>query len=189
MARACGYWVGLHRMKVARKRRAARGGKMRPRRHVIADMSESHLDSVVNSCGFTIEHFRKDYGYDAFINFFDDNKEFENGNAYVQLKATDKIRLSTNGRSVLFRVATRDVKLWQDAFMPVYLVLYDAAKNVAYWVYFQRYLERHRIRAARLTTNSITVEIDIKNVLSAAAVKGWRTDKNRAMKQIKVRHA
>jgi Domain of unknown function (DUF4365) len=176
-------------MKVAKKRRRIDPGKTRPRQHIIADMSESHLDTIVHECGFTIEHFRKDYGYDAFIKFFDDNGQFENGEAYVQLKATDKIRKSADGQSVLYTIATRDIKLWEDGFMPMYLVLYDAVAKVAYWVYLQQYLERNRIRAASLTKNSKTIRINVKNILSVASVKSWKQDKDKAMKQIKVRHA
>jgi hypothetical protein len=178
-------------MKVAKKRRhtAAIARKTRTRQHVIADESESHLDNFVHGCGFTIEYFRKDYGYDAFINFFDDKGQVENGNVYVQLKATDKIRMSKNGRYVFFTISTRDIKLWQDAFMPVYLVLYDAAAELAYWVYLQQYLERKGIRAATLITNSLTIRIDVKSVLDIASIQRWRTDKNNALKQIKVRHA
>jgi hypothetical protein len=178
-------------MKVAKKRRrsVATLGKHRPRSHVIADMSESHLDQRVHACGYTIEHFRKDYGYDAFIFTFDDNRNRENGIIYVQLKATDKLRLSPNGRNVRFRISTRDIKLWQDEFMPVYLVLYDASGDVAYWVYLQQYLARKGIRAAKLNVNSITIDIDARNVLSAASIRTWRVHKRKAVAQIRVNHA
>jgi hypothetical protein len=143
----------------------------------------------VHDCGYTIEHVTKDYGYDAFIFTFDDNGEIENGQIYVQLKATDKLRLSANGQQAKFTISTRDIKLWQDNFMPVYLVLYDAATRRAYWVYLQRYLEQRQIRAARLNTNSITIGIDLGNVLDAAAIQTWRTDKANAIAQIRVSHA
>jgi hypothetical protein len=110
-------------MKVARKRRRSVKSvrKQRTRPHVIAGLSESHLDQHVHECGYTIEHVRKDYGYDAFIFTFDDNGGIENGLIYVQLKATDKVRMSASHRKVLYSISTRDIKLWQDEFMPVCL--------------------------------------------------------------------
>jgi hypothetical protein len=177
-------------MKVAGKRRSVkRAKKQRTRPHVIAALSETYLDQRVHECGYTIEHITKDYGYDAFIFTFDDNGEIENGQIYVQLKATDKIRLSASGQKVFYTISTRDIKLWQDNFMPVYLVLYDAAAKEAYWVYLQQYLERRGLRAERLITNSLTIEIDVANVLDTASVRAWRADKRKAIAQIKVSHA
>jgi hypothetical protein len=134
-------------------------------------------------------HVTSDYGYDAFIFTFDGRGRIENGLVYVQLKATDKLRLSADRRRVLYSISTRDIRLWQDEFMPVYLVLYDANANVAYWVYLQQYLVRRRIRAARLNTNSLTIEIEVSTTLSTATIRTWRDDKRKAIAQIKVSHA
>jgi hypothetical protein len=47
------------------RRRFGSAKKTRTRQHVIAAMSESHLDELVNECGYTIEHVTRDYGYDT----------------------------------------------------------------------------------------------------------------------------
>jgi hypothetical protein len=176
-------------MKVAKKRRRVAGKKTRTRQHVIAAMSESHLDELINECGYTVEHVTADYGYDAFVFTFDDKGRIENGLVYVQLKATDKLRMSATGQQVLYSISTRDIRLWQDEFMPVYLVLYDANAKVAYWVYLQQYLERKRIRASKLNANTLTIEIEVSNTLSAATIRTWRNHKKKAIAQIKVKHA
>jgi hypothetical protein len=66
--------------------------KSRVRKHVIADMSLPHLAYIIVSCMFTIEATRSDYGYDLSILTFDTAGQYENGNMFVQLKATDKLK-------------------------------------------------------------------------------------------------
>jgi len=164
--------------------------KKRVRNHVIADMSVHHLAYQVVKTGFTLEVLTKDYGFDAWIQTFDANGEIENGQLYVQLKATDHIKRNRSGTAVEYRVKKRDLDLWEGAVFPVYLVLFDAIAERAYWVYLQRYLQANRIKAARLTTASLVVEIDVNQVLDTAAVTSWRNDKGSVIDQIgKIDHA
>lgn len=180
----------VRRMK-RRRKQPIPARKKRTREHVIADMSLHHLGYRVVECGFTMEGVVSDYGYDATVFTFDRSGQMENGNIYVQLKATEAIKLSVNGRTVRFSISKKDLNLWQDEFMPVYLVVFDVRRGVAYWVYLQQYLEKNGISAARLT-KSLTVKIDVRNVVDAKAIHGWRADKQKIVTQLKkkkVKHA
>jgi hypothetical protein len=83
--------------------------KTRVRKHVIADMSLHHLAYIIASCTFTIEPTRADYGYDLSVFTFDAAGRYENGNVFVQLKATDTLKLDPTTREIKFRISKRDV--------------------------------------------------------------------------------
>jgi hypothetical protein len=151
--------------------------KRRTREHVIADMSFHHLGYLVVRSGFTLEANRADYGYDGSIFTFDRHGRIENSYMFVQLKATDRIRFSADRKRVLFRVSKKDLSLWQDEIVPVYLVVFDAKREKAYWIYFQKYIEQRGIRAAMMKTESITVELGATQVVNRRTIVGWRRDK------------
>lgn len=167
---------------MARKPTSAR--KRRTREHVIADLSLHYLAYRVVGCGFTIEIVRSDYGYDVSIFTFDKNGEIENLNMYVQLKATDKIKLSEDKKHLLFRLSKKDIDYWEDEPVPVYLVVFDAKRKRAYWLYLQRYLASKNMRTDQIAGQSITVEINTKRILRKKTIKAWRRDKAMVLKQI-----
>ena len=109
--------------------------KRRVRSHVIADMSYHHLAYLIVSATFTVEATRSDYGYDLSIFTFDAAGEYENGNIFVQLKATDHIKMAGDGRSVVFRIAKSDIYTWESEPFPVYLVVFDVKNECAYGAY------------------------------------------------------
>jgi Domain of unknown function (DUF4365) len=163
--------------------------KRRTREHVIADMSFHHLGYLVVQSGFTFEANKADYGYDGAIFTFDNDGRIENSYMFVQLKATDKIRLSSDRKRVLFRVSKKDISLWQDEIVPVYLVVFDAKRERAYWAYFQRYIERKGIKASKLRTETVTIELDTAKVVNRRTVASWRRDKAEVLAKIgKVNH-
>jgi hypothetical protein len=122
--------------------------KKRTRKHVIADLSLHHVAYQVVKCGFTIEPTRSDYGYDGSIFTYDRRGEVENGAMFVQLKATDHIARYKRRTTFSFPIEKRDVDLWKDEPFPVYLILFDTAAEVAYWLYLQAYLETNGITDA-----------------------------------------
>jgi hypothetical protein len=157
---------------------------------VIADLSFHHVAYRVVKCGFTLEADKADYGYDGFITTFDQNGYVDNAYILIQLKATDKIKLSLDGTTVLFSLAKKDINLWQDEFVPVYLIVFDSRLEIAYWIYFQKYLESNDVRASNIITKSLRVRISRKNVVNAKAILGWRADKERVLAEIgRVTHA
>ncbi len=61
---------------------------------------------------------------------------------HVQLKSTDQIKLSSNKLSYLFDVSRRDLELWNQSNIPVLLVLYDAQKEQAFYIYLKAYFQK-----------------------------------------------
>jgi Domain of unknown function (DUF4365) len=160
--------------------------KKRTTEHVIADMSLHYLAYLIAKAGFTFEATRADYGYDGFVITFDADGEVENGLVYVQLKATNKIRVHNASSSVLFGITRKDLDLWGSEQYPVYLVLFDAQAEVAYWLYLQKYLEANRITASAIKGKSLEVRIAKGRSLDLAAVGSWRSDKARALAKVGV---
>lgn len=158
--------------------------KKRIRRHVIADLSVNHLAYHVLKAGFTLEVWSRDYGYDGFISFYDPNGEVENGLVYVQLKATDSIGSATRRKHLSFPVKTADVDLWCNEAFPVYLFLFDARAERAYWVYFQQYCELNGITTSGISTASLTIRIDIANIVETSTPQIWRIDKQKFFNKI-----
>jgi len=164
--------------------------KRRVRGHVIADLSLHHVAYAVVKCGYTLESTKSDYGYDALIFTYGESGEVENGYMFVQLKATDHIGKYRKGGGFSFPVARKDVDLWQDEPFPVYLILFDASAEAAYWLYFQKYLQRHGVRASGIRGNWISVEMDAAQLVDVSSVRGWRADKAEVLAQIgSVNHA
>lgn len=155
--------------------------KKRTRGHVIADMSFHHVSYIVTKAGFAIEKVESDYGYDAFIITFTSTGLVENGLFYIQFKATDKISL--NGDVIQFRVSKRDIDLWGAEAFPIYLVVFDAAAERAFWLHVQRYLEQNGISATTMKHSSIVVRISTSQVVEASAVNQWRSDKAAVLAQ------
>jgi len=68
--------------------------------------------------------------------------------------------------------------------MPVYLVLFDAMKEVAYWLYLQQYFTKQKIDPTKLAGKSLTVHIDPANVFDITTPAKWRDDKLAVLGQI-----
>jgi hypothetical protein len=151
--------------------------KRRVRKHVIADMSLHHVAYRIAKCGFTFEATKADYGYDGWMFTFDPNGEAENGNVFVQLKATDSIRNYKNTKDFSFRLTKKDLDLWQAEAFPVYLILFDAMAEIAYWLYLQNYLQAHGISSHNLVAQSVAVRIDATQIVDVNAIHGWQVAK------------
>ena len=162
--------------------------KRRTRAHVIADMSLHHLCYVLAKAGFTAEAIRADYGYDLTVFTFDDDGTYENGNVFVQLKATERVRRDPATGSIGFRVKKRDLLTWEEEPFPVYLVLFDAAKELAYGLYLQRYLQSQGVSAGALAAASLEVVFEPR-VLDVMEVRSWRGEKAMILERLgAVRH-
>jgi hypothetical protein len=157
--------------------------KTRVRSHVIADMSLHHLAYIVVSCTFTVEPTRTDYGYDLSIFTFDAAGQYENGHLFVQLKATDKLRIDAKTRDIKYRISRRDILTWQGEPFPAYLVVFDAARGQAYSIYLQRYFVKIGLSSDLMVRQSLEVRLPNK-VVDEATVRGWRDDKNTVLKQM-----
>ncbi len=157
--------------------------KTRVRKHVIADMSLHFLAYKVASCSFTPEPTSADYGYDLSIFTFDALGQYENGNIFVQLKATDHLRVDPKSGNIVFRIGKRDVLTWEGEPFPVYLVVFDARREKAYAVNLQRYFVQRGITATTMTKKSIDVRLP-KVEIDRSAIEGWRNEKNIILAQM-----
>ncbi len=161
--------------------------KKRTREHIIVDISVNYVEYFIVTKGFSVERVEKDYGYDLVLFTYDDNGEIENGQIYLQLKATDNIK-KTDHQTIAFSVSTRDLKLWLEEPMPVILILYDALQKTAYCLYIQAYFEKHKIN---INKKYITVYFDMKNTLNEETMNQFRKYKRNILNQVKnmeIRH-
>ena len=78
--------------------------KRRTREHVIADLSVNHVEHQVLLCGWTAERRIHDYGLDLTVWTYDADGFIEAGEIYVQLKATDHLKLVASGAMIAQRL-------------------------------------------------------------------------------------
>jgi Domain of unknown function (DUF4365) len=147
-------------------------------------MSFHHLGYIVAQSGYSLEGVAKDYGYDGSIFTFDAQGQIENSYMFVQLKATDRLARSKDRKSVKFVLQKKDFNLWQNEFVPVYLVVFDAKAEKAYWVYLQRYLEQKRLTASKIMTKTKTIWLNARQVVNQQAIELWRQHKATVVAQI-----
>jgi hypothetical protein len=140
---------------------------------VIADLSANHVERHVLHCGFAVERVYHDYGVDLVMFTYRHSGEVEAGQVLIQLKATDRLKLQSDGRVVAFRVERGDVEVWREEMVPVILVVYDARTDVAYWLHVQGDLERSRVGARKKSPAAMTVHVPRDNVVNGDAVRAW----------------
>ena len=114
--------------------------KRRTRQHIIEDLGFNHVERQVLLAGYTLNRFNQnDYGYDGLITTFSETGEIENFHLVFQLKSTDFIQLSVINQSFVFDLSKRDLELWLYNPTPVLLILFDAQKEIAYYIDLQAY--------------------------------------------------
>ena len=166
--------------------------KQRTREHVIADLSVNYVERFALLCGYTIEPFRKDYGYDLNLYTYTDDGEIENGNIYIQLKATDHLHLVNHGQAISFPLNKKDLQTWLEEPLPAILIIYDAINNCAYWLYIQAYFEQLSHFDMNLVNQSYTINIPIENQVDIASMRQFAQFKQHVLLQInqqRIHHA
>ncbi len=63
----------------------------RTREHVIASQSRNYIEKFILEKGHTASRPSDDYGYDLFVETYDQHGYVENGEICVQIKATDRL--------------------------------------------------------------------------------------------------
>jgi hypothetical protein len=180
----------LAKRKPAKKTAANKKGlpssslKQRTRAHVIASLSANSVERVFLEKGHTVLKTEEDYGIDLVVFTHDANGFVEEGNIYIQLKATDVPALSADGTFFSFCISTRDYNAWDIEPMPVILILYDARRNKAHWQYVQGYFEGNPSRRPKGGSESVTVRIPVNNLFDEKAVDYCCMKKLAVMKQI-----
>jgi hypothetical protein len=143
--------------------------KRRTREHVIAEMSVNHVERLILKRGHSLERIVHDYGIDALLFTYDRNGETENAWIPMQIKATDRIRFVGQRQFVSIRVDRSDLRSWLTHLFPVILILYDARKVRAYWLYLQAHFGVRRF-AVSSGVGKVTIRIPASQVLNSAAI-------------------
>jgi hypothetical protein len=158
-------------------------GKRRTREHIIADLSVHHVEGHVLRCGWVVERMTHDYGIDLELFTFTRDGEQENDAIRLQVKATDGLRLRPEAKTFGFRVERSHLVHWLAEVRPVILVVYDARKDVAYWLYVQSYFGR--LKGFNLFTagQKITARVPVANVVNSAAVRRFGRFRDRIVDQ------
>ena len=133
--------------------------KRRTREHIIADLSVNYLERFILEAGHTAERQRADYGYDLVMVPFDVNGFLEPGRILFQLKAAQELQKTTSQDHVVVQLDTRDINVWRHETFPVFLVVYDASKRAAYWLYVQAYFQTDKGRLPRAGAKSARILI------------------------------
>ncbi len=148
-------------------------GKIRTPQHVIADLSYNFLERKVLQPGHWLDAPRNDYGIDAIMFHHSQRGEAENGEVRFQLKATNNLATSRDGRWICQRIAIRDLRYWYFEPYPVVIVVYDAVRNRAYWLHVQDYVDRNPTLMDS-DRESATLRIPIRNILTLHAIDRFR---------------
>jgi Domain of unknown function (DUF4365) len=158
--------------------------KKRPRQHIIADLSVNHVERFALLCGYSVERINYDYGIDLVISTYDTNGEIENGQIYVQLKATDTLGVLADQEKIPFALKRADLELWLLEPMPFILIVYDAQADIAYWLYLQAFFENQVGFDLSLVGETVTVHLQKKDILSQEAVVQFARYKQDVLEQI-----
>lgn len=155
--------------------------KQRTREHIIEDLGINHIERHVIYAGYTFYRYTTgDYGYDASFTTFNENGEIENLQMNIQLKSTDFIKQSADKAFFLFDVSKRDLELWRNASFPVLFILYDAQKEVAFYLDLKEYFKKDGILFEKIH-KFVRVKIPITQCWNAQAIITLRHIKNQEL--------
>jgi hypothetical protein len=158
--------------------------KRRTREHIIADLSVNHVERFFLRGGHTAQRIEFDYGYDLYIQTFDDEGYVENGFCLMQLKATDRIVWVAHGAECVLVLERRDWEMWRQEPLPVFLLLYDTHQDRAYWLDIQS----AAIGTEAGVTATVSVRIPATQMLDDVAVRQMRERKNQVLLQERGEH-
>lgn len=157
------------------------------REHVIASLSRNYVERFFIDRGHTVGYPADDYGYDALVNTFDIQGFAESGEILIQLKASDHLTYSARRDYVSFKISVKHYDLWIHEPMPVFLVLFDAELNKAYWLYVQAYFNSNRSRKPKATAKSISLRVPVANEFNHTTVDYAQARKQLVINQIEGR--
>lgn len=156
--------------------------KKRTRQHVIAAQSVNYVERFILDEGHTAERIVSDYGYDLVLYFYDEEGYAEEGAVYLQLKASEKWKAS--GQNLVFDMDLRDYARWTREPMPVILILFDASKRRAYWLYVQHYFSASPQNKLGQSAKTVRIRIPKQQVVNRSAIKKMRAYKQRVLEQL-----
>jgi hypothetical protein len=159
--------------------------KRRTREHVIADLSLNYVERQALVCGFVVDRITHDYGLDLELVTFNSRGEVEEGTVLIQLKASDHLGSLAGKETFSFPLDRRDLVYWLAQPMPVVLIVYDARKDAAYWLYIQHHFRRLQGFNLFAAGRSVSVQVPVTNVLDPAAVRRFARFRDRVVAQMK----
>src|SRR4051812_3753846 len=142
----------------------------------------NYVERFVIDEGHTAQKREHDYGYDLHLITYDAQGYVEPGSIYLQLKAAETLKAS--GTAYVFDLDIRDYHLWQVEPMPVFLVLFDATRRRAYWLYVQRYFAEAPSRRPEKGAKTVRVRVPKDQAISRRAVRRMRVCKHEALAQL-----
>ncbi len=124
------------------------------------------------------------------VTTFAENGVQENGNIYVQLKATDQLRLHEDGATIAHSISLKDVETWRREIMPVIFIVYDVKADEAYWLYLQDYFENSPLFRIPEQQSTMTIYLSKGNVINRQTIARFRKFKEDVQQQLSgvVRH-
>ena len=155
--------------------------KRRTRQHVIAAQSANYVERFIIDEGHTAQQFEYDYGYDLIVFTYDEHGFVEEGSVYFQLKASETLLAGTKG--YVFDLDIRDYNHWKNEPMPVILVLFDASRRRAYWLYVQRSFARDASRKPKSGAKTVRVYVPLRQSVTCRAIARIRQFKQKALAQ------
>lgn len=165
---------------------------VRTREHYLEDISRNYVEQIILRCGHTVDEPRSDYGYDLEMTTYDfggDDRfttgEVENGHIFMQLKATEAVRLLADGETIPLRIKRRHAVLWGSEPMPVYLIVYSVSADAAYWLHMQPYLKAPGFRLPPASHDEITVHVSHNSVLNPESIESFRRYKGSVVARIR----
>lgn len=149
--------------------------KQRTRAHIIEDLGFNHVERQILYAGFTVHRYssNNDYGYDGLFHTFNEQGEYQNGIIFFQLKSTDQIQFLEKKKAFVFDLSRRDLELWLADTTTMLLILYDAQKELAYYIDLQSYFRNNAIKIAE-ERKYIRVYIPIENLFTKFVAQSFR---------------
>ena len=163
-------------------RQILRPRKQRTRQHIIADQSVNLIERFIIDEGHTVQRLFPDYGNDLLLFTYDGNGFTEEGSVYMQLKASET--LSRMGSNYVFDLDIRDYNRWRHEPMPAILVLFDASRRRAYWLYLQGYFAEEEARRPRSGAKTVRVQVPHKQAMNRRAIAKIRLLKESILDQL-----
>jgi hypothetical protein len=153
--------------------------KQRTHGHVIASISVNYVEAIVLPIYhvFLRVNYDGDYGYDAYVQTFDDQNCVEPGVYWLQFKAKDQPQYNAD-QTISLKLEVSDLITWKGDPNFVYVILYDATLKRAYWINIQAHLKDEAIDPKTLAQSSVTVRIKVCNVFDVAAAREFQRLKN-----------
>jgi hypothetical protein len=107
------------------------------RSHVIADLSVNYVERLFLRAGHVTQSIWRDYGYDLTVTTHDRRGYAQAGLMYLQLKATERLQRVKHRPGFTFPIARQHFNLWSREALPVFVILYSAHADQAYWLHVQ----------------------------------------------------